>query len=201
MKQAIQILMETKNVDAYLSMRESWDAAEMNGNSTPFNTSTETEHTVTIPNSFGNWTLIKGQLNQKAAIAFSTGPCADFAYALHQKTGWPYITAVEAGSYTSEEDFNETWDDYDDSGMVHVLLQRPDGKLVDAAGVRSEKEYLQETEPNQGPVTLYKTDAKFVKAHMNPDIKQEHLRTFAEAAIRLSKDNQRVSAEELQYSE
>jgi hypothetical protein len=202
MQSAIQQLADSKNLDLYLGMREAFDATEAPKEYTPYLLdSEEYEHTVRIPNAFGDWTLIKGKLDRKAAAALTSGPCPNFAEVLHKKTGWPYVAAVEKGyASTSAKKYRENWDEQD-SGMWHVMVQRPDGKLVDASGVQSAEEYMADAKKYKIDVVLYPVTAKYVKAHHVNIIDNKHLESFADEALKLSEQGKRVPGMEEPYSE
>jgi len=202
MQSSIQQLADSKNLDLYLSMREAFDSIENPGPySSYLSDSEEYERTVRIPNAFGDWTLIKGKLDYKAAAALRSGPCPNFAEVLHKKTGWPYVAAVQKGyAFTSAKTYRENWDEVD-SGMWHIMVQRPDGKLVDASGVQSKEDYMADAGKYNLELVLYRVDTKYVKAHHVSIIDNKHLESFADEALKLAEQDKRVPGVEEPYSE
>lgn len=202
MQSSIQQLADSKNLDLYLSMREAFDSIENPGPySSYLSDSEEYERTVRIPNAFGDWTLIKGKLDYKAAAALRSGPCPNFAEVLHKKTGWPYVAAVQKGyAFTSAKTYRENWDEVD-SGMWHIMVQRPDGKLVDASGVQSKEDYMADAGKYNLELVLYRVDTKYVKAHHVSIIDNKHLESFADEALKLAEQGKRVPGVEEPYSE
>lgn len=183
-------------------MREAFDSIENPGPYSSYRSdSEEYERTVRIPNAFGDWTLIKGKLDYKAAAALRSGPCPNFAEVLHKKTGWPYVAAVQKGyAFTSAKTYRENWDEVD-SGMWHIMVQRPDGKLVDASGVQSKEDYMADAGKYNLELVLYRVDTKYVKAHHVSIIDNKHLESFADEALKLAEQDKRVPGVEEPYSE
>lgn len=67
-----------------------------------------------------------GVIDAAAHAAFSSGQCHALAVALHDQTGWP-LRAIED----------------DDTDIVHVYVETPDGAALDIAGVhRNRDEYV-----------------------------------------------------------
>jgi hypothetical protein len=201
MKAALDQYVTNNDMDGYLTFREAYEAAEedrKDDNSSSRERmlgTTETEHTVNIPNTFGSWTIMKGQLSEKANIALTSGICANVAQQLHKKTGWPYVAAVNKNQYPTKKVFKETWEEaYEgyESGLIHVMLKHPSGKLVDPYGARTNEEYLQETEPHWGNVLLVPVTADFIEKHTIENIKPEHLESFMQPIIDLANSDQRL---------
>lgn len=202
MQSSINQLADSNDLDLYLSMREAFDAIEAPNEYSPYLLeSEEYERTVRIPNAFGDWTLIKGKLDRKAAAALTSGPCPNFAEVLHAKTGWPYVAAVsKAYALHSAKEYRDNWDEQD-SGMWHIMVQRPDGKLVDASGVQSKEDYIANMKKYNVDVALYRVNTKYVKAHHVDIIDNKHLESFADEALKLSEQDKRVPGIEEPYSE
>lgn len=83
--------------------------------------------------------ILQIRLGKKASVnldMFVRGYCAEFALALHEKTGFPIVSF-------EEEDF----DGYTMS--IHYAVKDPSGKIIDARGLRTQDEIID---------NLYKTD-------------------------------------------
>lgn len=92
---------------------------------------------VSNPREFVN--ILQIRLGKKASVnldMFMKGYCAEFALALHEKTGYPIVSF-------EEEDF----DGYTMS--IHYAVKDPSGKILDARGLRTQDEIID---------NLYKTD-------------------------------------------
>jgi hypothetical protein len=201
MKAALDQYVTSNDMDGYLTFREAFDAADQdNKDDNSISTkrmsgTTETEHTVNIPNTFGSWTIMKGQLNEKTNIALTSGICANVAQQLHKKTGWPYVAAVNKNYFPTKKSFKENWREYYDSydsGLTHIMLKHPSGKLVDPYGARTNEEYLQETEPYWGKTLLTPVSAEFVEKHTIDNINPDHLESFMQPIIDLANSDQRL---------
>lgn len=68
----------------------------------------------------GHVEVCPGVIDHAALHAYTRGQCGALARALHQHTGWPMIFALYLDRLGREQ--------------VHVLVERPDGCLVDITG-------------------------------------------------------------------
>lgn len=59
----------------------------------------------------------RGELDDRARLAFTNGQCHGMAMALHEKTGWSMVAI-----------------DHLDAGCQHVCVRREDGRLIDIRG-------------------------------------------------------------------
>ena len=67
-----------------------------------------------------------GVFDMEALAAFTGGQCHALALALHERTGWPIV-----GLYRDSEDGGEL---VCPANLSHLLVQRPDGQLMDIEG-------------------------------------------------------------------
>ena len=125
----------------------------------------------------GDLTVDSDQVDEHAAKLFSSGWCWALAEALHLATGWPVviqgytISALRFGSYEVPMDMAQVY------SWSHVLVQRPDGKLLDVFGL---------SDPIEGNHTLQAdVDLSFERmAEMCDDDKDmETPRTIAKAFV------------------
>ena len=80
---------------------------------------------------------------------FCRGYCAEFAIALHEKTGWPLYVFNEI---RHDPDMDEDYESF-----VHYVVKTPSGKYADVRGLRTEKQIAANLLDIEGkPLTRYK---------------------------------------------
>ena len=67
--------------------------------------------------------LEKGELDQRAWLAFIYGQCHGLALAVHRRTGWPLVAVVDH-----------------DGVCEHICVRRPDGQIIDVTGAHTSEE-------------------------------------------------------------
>ena len=101
------------------------------------------------------YTLTPGIIDDDAVRAFTRGQCAELAVALHDRTGWPLRVLVQgANSWLSLADDEAVYaaarrgdplpSTYLYNLWGHVMVERPDGRLVDIYGARTPDTVLAE---------------------------------------------------------
>lgn len=103
--------------------------------------------------------LTPGVINDEAVLAFTRGHCAELALALHDRTGWPLRIVVQANiDWVSLADDPAVLAAADQGHRIpygylqqlwaHVLVERPDGLLVDINGARTPDTVIDEHDWN-----------------------------------------------------
>ncbi|HEY5990612.1 MAG TPA: hypothetical protein VIV12_30100 [Streptosporangiaceae bacterium] len=127
-----------------------------------------------------NWGAVEltGRLDVNARTAFTEGHCHSLALALHEKTGWPLIGGVDRGPEYG-------------SGRVpdHVVVQVPDGRLLDITGLHTVEDFEEEwgTVQPLDPAEVaagfpYQLGPDVVHRYRLPDV--ETARPYAEKLLR-----------------
>ena len=118
-----------------------------------------------------SWHLTPGVIDTEAVMAFTRGHCTELALALHDHTGWPLRIVVQANiDWMGLTDHPEVLaaaergtmipDAYLQKLWTHVLVERPDGWLVDITGARSRDTVLDGCDGN-GAGTMPVTDGPY----------------------------------------
>lgn len=91
---------------------------------------------VTFPGADGEtFTVVTGQLDDQARNAFTSGQCHAMARALSGVTGWPMAVLIsDECSYDPDLCDDSRDDELCACRLEHVVVVRPDGKLVDVNG-------------------------------------------------------------------
>ncbi|MFI5859300.1 hypothetical protein [Streptomyces parvulus] len=95
---------------------------------------------MTVP---GQWhkrlTVTTGQLDDAAREAFTSGQCHAMARALSEATGWPMAVLVEPEcSYDPDQcSYGDVVEDVCACQLVHMVVLRPDGSLIDINGAHA----------------------------------------------------------------
>ncbi|GAG62391.1 unnamed protein product [marine sediment metagenome] len=71
---------------------------------------------------------------------FCRGYCPEFAIALHRLTGYPIYVFNEIETFEFEDDGNLLEEEDINYLLAHVAVKLPDGRFMDARGIRSEQE-------------------------------------------------------------
>lgn len=103
---------------------------------------------VTVPvvgSDHRTWHLTPGVLDDAAREAFTEGQCHAFAQAMHERTGWPLVAALDEDCcYDADMDCADirlpSGDIVCTCQFNHVLTETPDGQLLDINGLHTEED-------------------------------------------------------------
>lgn len=98
--------------------------------------------TITVRTVSGTVEVTPGVLNAASRRALTGGHCAALAYLIHQRTGWPIV--IDCGFPVFEDDaaLAQAINERKHFSFKHVLVQRPDGMLVDAVDTINREDYI-----------------------------------------------------------